>query len=86
MPILKITLPDELQAFMDEEVAAGRYASRTEVVREALRLLQQQQTGGEKDQLELVRSAVILGIDDWQQGRLDDRPIREILDELAARG
>jgi Arc/MetJ-type ribon-helix-helix transcriptional regulator len=70
---------------MDEEVAARRYASRTEVVREALRLLQQQ-TGGKKDQLELVRSAVILGIDDWQQGRLDDRPIREILDELAARG
>ncbi len=36
-----IALPEELQAFAEERVRSGEYASVTEVLQEAFRLLQQ---------------------------------------------
>lgn len=36
----------------------------------------------EQEKLELLRRAITTGIEDWRQGRLDDRPIDEILDEI----
>jgi putative addiction module CopG family antidote len=37
----EIALPEELQAFAEERVRSGEYASVSEVVQEAFRLLQQ---------------------------------------------
>jgi antitoxin ParD1/3/4 len=37
---IKVSLTDELAKFIDAEVASGRYASSSEVVREALRLME----------------------------------------------
>ena len=31
---------------------------------------------------EVLRRAVMVGIEDWKAGRLDDRPIDEILNEI----
>ncbi len=43
-------------------------------------------SGGYTTQSEVVREAlrraVMAGIDDWKAGRLDDRPINEILDDI----
>lgn len=81
MPTMNISLPDSLVAFVEREVAAGGYASQSEVVRDALRLLHREKLA-EQERLEMLRRAVMVGVEDWKQGRLDDRPIEEILDEI----
>jgi antitoxin ParD1/3/4 len=40
---ININLPPQLQAIVRQKVASGRYASPSEVVREALRLLEQEE-------------------------------------------
>ena len=80
---MNISLPDNLARFVEQEVSAGGYASQSEVVRDALRLLHREKAS-EQEKLEMLRRAVMTGIDDWQQGRLDDRPIAAILDEMDA--
>ena len=81
MPTMNVSLPSNLAAFVEQEVATGGYASQSEVVRDALRLLHREKAA-EQEKLEMLRRAVTVGIEDWRQGRLDDRPIDEILDEI----
>lgn len=81
MPTMNVSLPGNLAAFVEQEVASGGYASQSEVVRDALRLLHREKAV-EQEKLEMLRRAVTLGIEDWKSGRLDDRPIDEILDEI----
>lgn len=81
MPTMNVSLPGNLAAFVEQEVATGGYASQSEVVRDALRLLHREKAG-EQEKLEMLRRAVTVGIEDWRQGRVDDRPIDEILDEI----
>ena len=78
---MNISLPDNLATFIEQEVAGGGYASQSEVVRDALRLLHREKAV-EQEKLEMLRRAVTVGIEDWRQGRVDDRPINEILDEI----
>jgi antitoxin ParD1/3/4 len=42
---MKVSLPPELGRFVAEKVESGRYASATEVVSEALRLLEEYERG-----------------------------------------
>lgn len=81
MPTMNISLPAALAAFVEQEVASGGYASQSEVVREALRLLHRERAV-EHEKQEMLRRAVMVGVEDWRAGRLDDRPIGEILDDL----
>jgi len=81
MPTMNISLPEGLAAFVEQEVARGGYASQSEVVRDALRLLHREKAVAHEKQ-EMLRRAVMTGIDDWKAGRLDDRPIDTILDEI----
>jgi antitoxin ParD1/3/4 len=37
MPTMNVSLPDELRAFVDEQVTEGRYGSTSEYVRELIR-------------------------------------------------
>ena len=78
---MNISLPDNLATFIEKEVATGGYASQSEVVRDALRLLHREKAG-EQEKLEILRRAVMIGIEDWQHGRVDVRPIDEILDGM----
>ena len=43
-----VSLTPELEAFIDGRVAAGRYRSASEVVRAALRMLEDAETAGRK--------------------------------------
>lgn len=81
MPTMNISLPENLVAFVEQEVATGGYSSQSEVMRDALRLLHREKAT-EQEKLEMLRRAVTVGIEDWRQGRLDDRPIDEILDQI----
>ncbi|GAB3757870.1 type II toxin-antitoxin system ParD family antitoxin [Microlunatus parietis] len=50
------SLDDHYSAFIDDEVASGRYRSASDVVRSALRLLEDRET-----HLRALREALILG-------------------------
>ncbi len=52
-----ISLPTELEAYVDAKVASGEYAHASEVVRDGLRLLMQE----EARKLEWLRNAIAEG-------------------------
>jgi antitoxin ParD1/3/4 len=72
---LNINLTPQLEALVRDKVASGRYSSASEVVREALRLLEEQ------DQLralrlESLRQALREGLDSGSDGPLDIEAIK----------
>lgn len=58
MPTKNISLPAELDNYIEAKVASGEYAHASEVVREGVRLLMRQ----EAEKLEWLRKAVAEGI------------------------
>lgn len=60
---LSITLPGELARLVRDKVATGNYASNSEVIREALRLLKDQEAIKEQ-KMEWLRSELQKSIDD----------------------
>jgi antitoxin ParD1/3/4 len=72
---MNASLTPELEKIVAERVTSGRYASASEVIREALRLLE------ERDQLNQLREEVRLGLEQLGQGRhqpLDDQALERI--------
>ncbi len=68
-----ISLSSHFDRFIDEQVKSGRYGSTSEVVREALRLLEERET-----RLEALRQALIEGEESGSAGPLDmEEIIRE---------
>lgn len=51
-----ITIGDPLDSFIDRMLKSGRYGSTSEIIRSAIRLLEQQET-----QQELLRKALVEG-------------------------
>jgi antitoxin ParD1/3/4 len=60
---MNISLTPELEKLVAERVASGHYASASEVVREALRLLH------ERDRLTNLRHDIGLGLEQLDNGR-----------------
>ncbi len=60
---MNVSLTPELEKIVAERVTSGRYASASEVIREALRLLE------ERDQLNQLREEVRRGLEQLDQGR-----------------
>jgi antitoxin ParD1/3/4 len=60
---MNVSLTPELEKLVAERVTSGRYASASEVIREALRLLE------ERDRLNRLREDVRLGLEQLDQGR-----------------
>ena len=82
---MNVSLTPELEELIQERVRSGRYTSASEVVREALRLLE------DRDELRRLRFAelrtqVAAGLDslDRGQARDGDAVIDEILDDVPA--
>jgi antitoxin ParD1/3/4 len=67
---MNISLTDELAEFVKAKVAGGRYASSSEVVREALRIMEKAERQ-EAEKLRLLRQAWQEGIDSGDAGELD---------------
>lgn len=69
---MQIELPQELEPFIEQEFATGRYASRDEVVVQALRWLQEER--------QQAVSVIKQGLDDAAAGRT--QPIGEAFADI----
>ena len=68
MPTRNINLTEHFDRFVDRQVSSGRYSNASEIVREALRLLEgQEQERNAK--LTLLRQAAKQGFDEIDQGK-----------------
>jgi antitoxin ParD1/3/4 len=76
---LTITLTPELEAFIQERVASGRFATAGEAVREGLQLLEEREH--ERDTvLAELRQEIAIGVEQAKAGQLSDG--RAFFDEL----
>jgi len=85
---MNISLTPQLEAYIRNKVESGSYTTASEVVREALRLLQEQDAYREM-RLEELRKEVAKGLKDIEEGRVETfdkeelkRLGRERLEEL----
>jgi antitoxin ParD1/3/4 len=85
---MNVSLTPQLEKFIDKKVRDGAYQTASEVVREALRLLADQDTRRSLE-LQYLRQQVQAGLDDAREGRvstLDMKRIKaEARKELAGR-
>jgi antitoxin ParD1/3/4 len=68
---MNVNLTPELEQLIQDKVATGLYASQSEVVREALRLLVEQDER-KRDQLIHLREALAEGLQQAERGQLLD--------------
>lgn len=82
---LNISLTPELEEYVAARVSSGRYQSASEVVRQGLRLLQEQEMTHEAH-LERLRSQIDLGLDQARRGELmDGEAVFEELEQRASK-
>lgn len=81
---LNVNLTPELEALVRDKVASGRYSSASEVVRDALRLMEIRDREGEA-RLEWLRREIQAGIDSGDAGVLDMAEIKRKGREQLAR-
>jgi antitoxin ParD1/3/4 len=67
---MNVSLTDELANFVKSKVSGGRYTSSSEVVREALRLMEKVEQQ-EAEKLNFLRQAWKEGIDSGDAGEVD---------------
>ena len=81
---MNVSLTPELERFVNGKVGSGRYHSASEVIREGLRLLKQQDEVNEH-QLEELRREIQIGIDQDDRGQVSGFT-KETLKEIKALG
>jgi len=67
---MNVSLPEELANFVKDKVSTGRYGSSSEVVREALRLMEKTEQQ-ETEKLAALRQAWKEGVDSGDAGEID---------------
>lgn len=85
MPTRNISLTDRLDRFVETNVSTGRYQNASEVVRDALRLLQQRH---QEDMLKLrrLRQAIREAEEDMANGNYDEVELQDLPAYLASLG
>src|SRR5216683_78998 len=68
MPTRNINLTEHFDHFVERQVSSGRYSNASEIVREALRLLEEQEQEREA-KLKALRLAAKQGFDEIDQGK-----------------
>lgn len=81
MATMNVSLPEELINFVEGEVRSGGYTSSSEVVREAIRLLQHDKDLG-TEKLAVLKREVGLGLADLAAGRFSDKTVLELAEEV----
>lgn len=83
---MNVSLTKELEKFVNELVASGMYFSASEVVRDGLRLLKEQESL-KKARLDDLRSEIMLGVEDLKSGNSQTFDSgKAIYDEIIKRG
>jgi antitoxin ParD1/3/4 len=75
---MNVSLTPQLEAMIRERVDSGRYSNASEVVREALRLLE------ERERLDHLRSLLAVGLAEAERGELIEWT-PELMDEIDRR-
>jgi antitoxin ParD1/3/4 len=87
MPTRNINLTDHFDRFVERQVATGRYGNASEIIREALRLLEEQEQI-RNAKLKALRQAAKVGFDQIDNGegiRLQDKKaVGKFMAEIAA--
>ncbi len=73
---MNISLTDELAKFVKSKVSDGRYSTSSEVVREALRLMEKLEQQ-EKEKLHFLRKAWQKGKDSGDAGEIDFNELKK---------
>ncbi len=81
MATMNVSLPTDMVEFVESEVAHGGYGSSSEVVREALRLLQHDKAL-EQEKLAIMRREIDIGIEAAAAGRFSTKTASQIADQL----
>ena len=68
MPTRNINLTDHLDRFVESQVSSGRYSNASEIVRDALRLLEVEEQE-RRAKLKTLRQAAKQGFDEIDQGK-----------------
>ena len=79
---MNISLTPQLEKLIQEKVASGRYGSASEVIREALRLLDDQEKLYQI-RLEELRREVQIGIDQADRGEFSDATPESIMERVS---
>lgn len=83
---MNVSLTKELESFVNELVASGMYYSASEVVRDGLRLLKEQEAL-KKMRIEELRAEIMLGVEDLKNGRSETfNSGEEVFEEIVRRG
>jgi antitoxin ParD1/3/4 len=86
MPTRNINLTDHFHHFVEHQVSSGRYSNASEIVRAALRLLEEQQQERQA-KLKALRQAAKQGFAEIDQGKgivLKGKAIRRFITEIEA--
>jgi antitoxin ParD1/3/4 len=76
---LNVSITPELERFVEDRVASGRYQTASEVVREGLRLLEERETA-RQEALEELRKHIAIGVEQADRGEFIDGD--EVFEEL----
>ena len=77
MATTSLSLGEHWEVFIKNEIGSGRYGSASEVVRDALRTLEER-----KARLEALRTHLAIGATQAKDGQFVTQPIDEILKEF----
>ena len=75
--IMNVSLTQELEAIVQEKVRSGMYASASEVIREALRLLQERERI-QRLRLDDLRREITVGVAQAERGDVADLDVKAI--------
>lgn len=81
MATMNVSLPGDMVEFVEREVSQGGYASSSEVVRDALRLLRHEKAQ-QLEKLAILRREITIGVEAAESGRLSKKSVSDILDEV----
>jgi antitoxin ParD1/3/4 len=81
MATMNVSLPSDMVDFVEHEVAQGGYSSSSEVVRDALRLLQHDKAQSQ-EKLAILRREINIGVEAAAAGRFSKKSVRDIVDEV----
>ena len=81
MPTMNVNLTPEMAEFVAQELAGGDYASASELVRDALRLLRRDRDL-EAAKAEILKRQVELAIVQAERGDFSDRSITQIAESV----